>query len=90
MKAYQDGDGTICIRGPKKGTGIEINIKTYYNQLHKQSLDNLERYAMLIIYNHYLKNSRTMEDESDHPPFTEWLKDVSLPMRFGCWNCRKN
>ena len=80
MNSEKGGSNTICIKGPKKGTGLEIETRAYYNLLHKQSLDNLERYAMLIIYNHYIRHTKVMSGGADHPSFTEWLREVSLTL----------
>lgn len=60
------------------GGGIHTDIRAYYNKLHRQSLDNLERYAMLIVFNCYLNVTKSQRDKlKSQMSFTDWLYDVS-------------
>lgn len=85
LQQQGDNDEGICIRGPKKGTGIETDLASYCKALHRKSLDNLERYAMLIIFNAYLNRVKMYTDDHLAAPdecvtasFENWISEVGF------------
>lgn len=85
LQQQGDNDEGICIRGPKKGTGIETDLASYCKALHRKSLDNLERYAMLIIFNAYLNRVKMYTDDHLAAPdecvtasFENWISEVRV------------